>query len=223
MTTRIDGVFFDLDGTLVNTLEDLGGSMNAALEEAGLPVHPPAAYRNFIGHGMESLVVRASGGKGDVDVLLGSFLRHYQDRMVRATRPYPGVWEMLSGLRERNVPVAVVSNKSHGMTVSIVQRIFAEVPFLEVRGHRKPTPKKPDPDVLWDVLRQLGIGPQRCLYVGDSDVDIRAAHNAGMISVGVSWGYHGEARLKAEGASIVLNEPLELLRYVEPGGEAHGT
>ena len=139
------GVLFDLDGTLVHTLRDLGGAMNKALEEHNLPGHPTDAYARMIGGGMAKLVERASGGEGEQELLQARLLVHYQHQMVTHTRPYPGIWPVLDELRARGVPCGVVSNKDHKMTVGVVARVFPDGPFSAVRGRQDGVPRKPSP------------------------------------------------------------------------------
>ena len=205
------GVLFDLDGTLVHTLRDLGGAMNKALEEHNLPGHPTDAYARMIGGGMAKLVERASGGEGEQELLQARLLVHYQHQMVTHTRPYPGIWPVLDELRARGVPCGVVSNKDHKMTVGVVARVFPDGPFSVVRGRQDGVPRKPSPEGIWLACEALGVSPDQSVYVGDMNVDREAAAAAGMRFVGAGWGYAGTESLRESGAMRVLEEPIQLL------------
>jgi phosphoglycolate phosphatase len=210
----VEAIFFDLDGTLLDTLADLGGAMNGVLSVHGFPTHPISSYANFIGEGMERLVEQASGGAGPQETLMTELLVDYQKRMIRETRPYPGVREVLGALRKAEIPMGVLSNKAHGMTVAVVERIFSETPFGVVRGHVPPTPKKPSPILLQEAAEVLGVRPQNCLFVGDTKVDMRAASGANMNPIGVAWGYQSTQTLRNAGALHILEQMSELLEFV---------
>ena len=206
----VSAVFFDLDGTLVHTLDDLGAAMNEALREQALPTHPEENYAAMIGGGIVKLVERASQGQGDQEQLLIVLMRHYSRHFVKATRAYPGIHDLLHSLRRQGIPTAVISNKHHGMTREVVARIFPDAGFSYVRGHCSPVPKKPNPAPLLLECERLNVPPESVLYVGDTEVDMKAALAAGAYPVGVSWGYRRVEVLLESGAKHILNEPLEL-------------
>lgn len=214
---KVSGVLFDLDGTLVNTLKDLGNAMNTSLVAQDLATHDPEDYKKMIGGGMHRLVELASGGLGDQEQLLNGLLAAYGRRIVGDTRAYSGIHELLRWLRRSGKKTGVVSNKAHGMTVDVVARIFPEAAFKVVVGHRPPTPKKPDPTVLIEACNSIGVEPGECLFIGDTDVDMKAGRRAGLTPVGVGWGYQNEERLLNAGAARVVqsgNELIELIGYM---------
>jgi len=209
---------FDLDGTLLDTLGDLADAVNAALRENGYPAHEEQAVCGFIGDGAALLMRRAMpAGVGDVPAdharCLASFQRIYGEHFARRTQPYPGVPELLEELRARRVPLAILSNKPHAFTLQCSHAFFGAAGeiFSVVLGQRDGVPKKPDPAGALEAAAALGVGPADCLYVGDSGVDMRTAMAAGMIPIGVEWGFRSVAELRREGAVAVIQSPADLL------------
>ena len=221
MKTRYHAVAFDLDGTLLNTLEDLANAANAALAAAGYPQHPIAAYRQFVGNGLNMLVKRAlpSGeearlGPDGFAELVRRTGDNYAGDWAATTRPYPHVPELIRELRDRRVPLAVVTNKPHEWTLRMLKHYFPDEPFLFVQGAMPDLPHKPDPTGALRAARRLGVQPGETAFVGDSNVDMRTAANAGMGAVGVDWGFRGAEELRESGAEHILYDPLELLDLV---------
>lgn len=206
-------VLFDLDGTLADSLGDIGGAMNEALAAHGLPQHSKAAYQQFVGEGIEILVRRASGSLDEnlIQALIAEYRTCYAARIDVETRPYEGIEQMLDGLVAARVPMAVLSNKRDDFTVELVKRRFGRWPFREVRGERDDVPRKPDPTAAVQIAATLGLPPAACAFVGDTAVDMKTAVAAGMQPVGVLWGFRGRDELLAAGASRLLAHPLELL------------
>lgn len=209
-------IIFDLDGTLVDSLEDLADSMNAVLASRGFPTHPVAPYQRFVGDGIATLVRRAlpSTDRGD-DLIASCVLemrQEYAGRQLAKTRPYPGVAELLRSLAERGLKTAVFSNKPDGPTREVVAALFAAHPFDAVRGARPDAPLKPDPTVALQLAGENGEAPEETVYVGDTDTDMLTGQRAGMFTVGVTWGFRGEEELRASGADSIVHKPLELLR-----------
>lgn len=207
-------MLFDLDGTLLDTLEDISSAMNHALGTRGLPPHGPEDYRQFIGEGVRRLVQRAvaaSGGDAGLEAeVFTEYRRRYAERLVETTRPYPGIPELLEALRGRGVPVGVLSNKPDDATRALVGRFFPG--RVEVaRGERPGTPPKPDPASALEVARELGAEAAECLFVGDTKVDMQTARRAGMRPVGVLWGFRGRDELEAHGAEVIVARPEEIL------------
>lgn len=209
---------FDLDGTLLDTLGDLADSVNVALEENGHPVHREEVICGFIGDGAESLMRRAlpqgvAGEAGAVAACLESFKAHYAGNYANRTRPYPGIIETLEELGRRGIPLGILSNKPHAFTVECARAFFGEPGerFGVVFGQREGVPKKPDPAGAVEVARGLGTAPSECLYVGDSAVDMQTAISAGMIPVGVAWGFRSPAELRDAGAREVIDDASQLL------------
>ncbi len=208
---------FDLDGTLLDTLQDLADSMNAVLLRRGYPTHPAEAYKDFIGHGFAVLVERALPPAARTAALIAEGVaeakREYDGRWKRNTRPYEGVPELLDELAKRGVRLTILSNKPHEFTRTMVSHFLGAWPFEVVLGGRPGHPAKPDPAAAWEVSGALGMPPGEILYVGDSGTDMRTARNAGMPPVGVLWGFRGRAELLAEGATALVARPAELLAW----------
>lgn len=213
---------FDLDGTLLNTLDDLANAANAALHSAGYPQHPVAAYRQFVGNGLRMLVRRALPegeadrlGPAGFETLVGRTGDNYAQNWAAATRPYPHIPELLQELQRRGIPLAVVTNKPHEWTLHMLKHYFPDEPFLFIQGAMPNLPHKPDPAGALNAARHLGVAPHEAAFVGDSNVDMLTARNAGMAAVGVDWGFRGAQELKESGADTILYDPLELLPLFE--------
>ena len=212
-------VIFDLDGTLLDTLEDLADSMNAVLANSRFPQHPVDAYRYFVGEGMAMLVRRALPGEAAASEVveaehLAAMKEEYTRRWADKTRPYAGVPEMLDGLVSRNIPLAVLSNKPEEFTATMVEQLLRRWSFREVCGMRPGVPAKPDPTAALAIATCLKVEPAVCLYVGDTATDMKTAVAAGMLAVGVTWGFRDRDELLASGAGTVVDEPAELLDLV---------
>ena len=206
---------FDLDGTLVDSLQDIASSMNHALTEFGLDTHPVESYRGFIGSGIEVLAERASARRADVPELVRTFRAHYNGAPVRSTRPYRGIMELIAGLRSSGVALAVLSNKPHEITVRIVDEVFDRRPFLQVFGHRKDVARKPDPYSALEIASAIDVLPRDVAFVGDTAVDMECARRAGMMAVGVSWGFR-PAELTGAGAHTVVERADEIHALFQP-------
>ena len=208
-------LIFDLDGTLLDTVGDLADACNHILSEAGYPQHPEDAYRRFVGNGISKLIERAvpedARTQQHLDELRGRFVDYYTANIDRRTRPYEGIPELLAGLHRKGIKLAVASNKFQDGTAALVERFFPEIPFVAVLGQRKGVPVKPDPAVVEEIVETAGVPHARTLYIGDSDVDMITARNAGVESVGVVWGFRGEKELEASGADHIAFKPAEIL------------
>ena len=209
MTIR--AVIFDLDGTLLDSLADIGGAMNDALQARGWPTHPLDAYLRFVGDGVEMLARRAAPAGIEVGPLVDEYRARYGERMEQETKPYPGVPELLDGLQARGVKMAVLSNKREDFTVELVKRQLQRWPFVEVRGERREVPRKPDPTAALEIARVLGHPPTEIAFVGDTHIDMKTAVAAGMLPVAVLWGFRTREELLAAGAKHLLATPSELL------------
>ncbi len=209
-------VLFDLDGTLLNTLDDLGDSMNRVLQANGFPQHPISAYKRFVGDGVENLVRRAippavAAIETEVKRITEEMKREYKASWDVKTAPYPGIPELLAALSERKVPAAVLTNKPHPLVSSILQRYFPGIRFAAAYGDRPGVPRKPDPLTALEISRQIGIPPGEFLYLGDTDTDMKTASAAGMMPIGALWGFRDAEELVRAGAERLIAAPMELI------------
>lgn len=213
----VKGLIFDLDGTLSDSLEDIGLAMNAALAQYGLPTHGLDAYLGFVGAGIDNLVRRASPESPPVSQaeLVEAFRTHYREGGYAHTRPYEGIVAMLEALRAKGFRLAVLSNKREDFTRAIVKKQFGDFPFVEVRGERQGVPRKPDPQAALELAQVLGLPPGELAFVGDTAIDMKTAVSAGMLPVGVLWGFRGREELESAGAKHLLSKPAELLAVLE--------
>jgi phosphoglycolate phosphatase len=215
---RFDAVVFDLDGTLIDSLSDLADSANAALARFGLPPHPLASYRIFVGEGARVLMERAlpehRRDAATVDELVEAMLEEYSSRREATTVPYPGIADLLDALRERGLDLAILSNKPHEHTLEIARSLLGAWSFAAVRGSRPETPRKPDPTAARAIAAELGVDSARCLYLGDTSIDMRTATAAGMYPVGVLWGFRGADELRQSGALRLIAHPSEVLELL---------
>ena len=215
---KIKAVIFDLDGTLLDTLDDLASAGNRVLRAAGLPVHPIERYRYFVGDGLQSLVERIlpAGGRKEEQVhdLIAAFRKDYGSNWKVKTRLYNGVAEMLDGLQERRIKMNVFSNKPHDFTAACVEEFMGAWTFQIVLGQRGGRPRKPDPAGAFEIARSLAADPRDILYLGDTATDMKTACAAGMIPVGALWGFRTEDELRESGALHLVSHPLEVLDLI---------
>ena len=211
----IKAVIFDLDGTLLDTLEDLANACNYALKSCGFKIHHVKDYTRFVGNGRYKLIERIvpSKDKEVINKVLRLFDEYYGQHMVDMTKPYDGIIEMINKLKEKSVKIAVVSNKPHEFAEDVVRRYFGDA-FEITYGQRPNHPTKPDPKTVYEVIESLNVKKEECIYVGDSDVDVNTAKNAGVKSVGVSWGFRGEGELREAGADYIIKNPIELIKLL---------
>lgn len=211
-------VIFDLDGTLLNTLDDLADSMNAVLAKNRLPSHPASAYRHFVGDGIEMLVRRALPFEVADENELGRFVKamkeEYACRWAIKTRPYPGIPEMLEAFAAAGFEMAVLSNKPDDASRHIIETFLPDVPFRYVLGAIPERPKKPDPGAALEIADRLLLPPTRFIFMGDSSIDMRTARAAGMFPLGVLWGFRGAEELIAAGAKLLVDEPISLIPWI---------
>ncbi len=212
------GVIFDLDGTLVDSLPGIAASLNRALAGVGLTQHSLQAIRGFIGNGVAVLMSRAAPQGAAAPQLVAleeAFKVDYDLTWREGTVVYPGVAGLLAELQRRGVPLAVLSNKTHAFTTAMVSGLFPRVAFAAVLGQRSGIPHKPDPAGAVEIASLLGQPVQWLTMVGDSTMDIETAHRAGMRSVGVTWGYHNRDGLAAARPDALSDTPQELLGFLE--------
>lgn len=212
-------VIFDLDGTLLNTIDDLGAATNHALELHSQPTHPIEAYERMVGNGVRKLIERALppeyANDAYIDRLLVDFKQYYNEHMADATRPYPGIPELLKTLTSRGIAVAVASNKYEGAVQMLVKKYFPDIPFAAVCGQIEGFPTKPDPSIVFRVLTEHPTPKSEVLYVGDSGVDMETARRACVDSVGVTWGFRPRRELVNALASTIVTEPAEILQLID--------
>jgi len=215
---KYKAVIFDLDGTLLDTLEDIALSMNSVLIKAGFSAHPVAAYRGFIGEGITRLAhqVLPAGQRDErtIEQTVAGMLAEYGKHWADHTRPYPGIPDVLDVLTRRGIRMAVLSNKMDRFAKEMVAALLNTWEFAEVLGAHAALPAKPDPAGAHLIAQRLGIEEQAFLYLGDSHIDMQTAHNAGMVPVGALWGFQSADALRAAGARELLQEPAELLNLI---------
>lgn len=203
-------VLFDLDGTLVDSLTDIGRSMNAALERVGYPAHPIEKYKTMVGDGVGVLSCRVLPEGTDHKIVhqCEDFMREeYSLRWNNSTKLYPGISDLLDSLTQKRVPMGILSNKPHDFTLLNVRQFLPRWKFKVVMGIEKGRKKKPDPEGALSASRILGVSCMRILYLGDTDTDMKTARAAGMIPAGVLWGFRDSHELRAHGALRLFANP----------------
>lgn len=211
-------VIFDLDGTLLDTLDDLADALNHVLQDRGFPTHATDAFRDFIGDGSAMLVSRALPPEERSDALaadcLAAFRGQYSSNWNKKTQPYDGVSELLDALTANSIEMAVYTNKPQHFADLCIEEFLSGWKFAVILGQREGAPMKPDPEGPREIARRLDIPAQAFLYLGDSGVDMRTAVNAGMFPVGALWGFRSENELRDSGAAEVIGRPAQLLKFI---------
>lgn len=207
---------FDLDGTLLDTLQDLANSVNYALRQHGMPTHSVDAVRSFVGNGVRLLMERAvpDGARNpQFEDTFATFRQHYMQHSLDTTRPYVDIPELIHELKTRGCHLAVVSNKMMAATQELVRHFFPEIEVAIGEHEAAGIYKKPAPDTVYEALRQLGTTPfgEGAVYVGDSDVDIDTARNSGLPCISVLWGFRSRDFLLDHGATTFVEHPLDIL------------
>jgi phosphoglycolate phosphatase len=208
------GIIFDLDGTLADTLSDIAASMNRVLKAHNFPQHPRNDYKTLIGRGLDNLVLQALPNSARQPAMvakcLAEMMEDYRENCLEETCLYEGIQSMLQNLASLGMKMGIFSNKAEPLTYKIVARLMPEVRFVKVVGARPDTPKKPDPAGAHFILSHMNLQAREVVYLGDSDVDMAMAVNAGMYAVGVLWGFRSKEELLANGARHILQHPSEL-------------
>ncbi len=214
---RYRAVIFDLDGTLVDSLSDLATSGNELLAGYKETPRPVEEYRYLVGNGSRKLVERLLPGakEAEIDEALGKYKEIYARRLIRQTKPYPGIPALLEALAARHIPMAVCTNKHTSAAAEVLTHLFAPGTFAAYVGDRPGVPRKPDPTNVRYLLEKLRILPEETAYLGDTSVDMETAVNTGTLPVGVLWGFREKAELVESGARVLLEHPGELLEKVE--------
>ena len=211
---KFKGVIFDLDGTLVNSLEDIADAMNTVLQNLNYPKHGYDDYQYFIGSGLRNLVSKSlpstHNDENQIEHCYDLMIEIYRDNCTNQTKPYNGIVELLDDLISRNIKLSVFSNKADALTKEITAVLFPDY-FDPIVGLTTESLKKPNPFEAIEISKNWGLKPEEMLFVGDSGIDMQTATNANMHAVGVSWGYRPEEELIANGAKYILNHPLDLV------------
>jgi phosphoglycolate phosphatase len=210
------GLIFDLDGTLADTLIDIACSMNRILVKNGYPVHTVGDYKMLVGRGLENLVLQSLPSDkrepGIVSKCLKEMVADYENNCLVNTVLYKGISELISELVKKHVKLAVFSNKAEPLTRMITGSLLSGVSFVSVTGARPDLPRKPDPAGALQIASVMGLSVQDVIYMGDSDVDMMTATRAGMYAVGVLWGFRTREELQRNGAKMLVDHPLDLLK-----------
>ncbi len=209
------GIIFDLDGTLLDTIADLANSVNQMLTERGYPTHSIEVYKSFVGGGARNLIMKSlpAGVSADEQAVDEALLRYkeiYQQRFMEETKPYPGIISLLDSLNKLDLKLAVLSNKHDAATQVLTQSLLPPV-FLTIAGERTGVKPKPDPEGVLQIAETMGLDSENIIYIGDSEVDVQTANNAGMLPLGVSWGFRDVSVLKEAGAELVISHPEDIL------------
>ena len=213
---KYKAIIFDLDGTLLDTLTDLAEGTNYALRVNGFPERTIDEIRRFVGNGARKLIERAVPD-GQVEAALErvrqDFDVYYKVHCKDHTGPYPGIMEMLQELIRKGYMLGVVSNKPDFAVQELIPEYFPGV-FASISGERQGVAKKPAPDLIWEAMKNLQADSSEAIYVGDSEVDLEAAANAGIPCISVAWGFKGQKFLEEHQAEVIIEEPLDILRYL---------
>ena len=210
-------VIFDLDGTLLDSIEDIASSMNKVLESLQLPTHKIEDYKYFVGGGVDILVENAlsNQSKEIKDEVTKRFKIEYDGKLHSKTLPYDGIYELLDELKKLDINLAVLSNKPHEFTVSYVNHFFKNYNFKEIHGQKKDVPKKPDPKAALDIVKCLDSSCENTYFIGDTKIDMQTAKSANMTAIGVLWGFRDEKELRDFGADFIVSNPLEILKIIK--------
>ena len=211
-------VIFDLDGTLLNTIEDLGNAVNYALNEMGFPKHPIQAYPAMVGNGVRKLMERALPAEDRypqfIDRLLVHFRKYYDVHCCDCTEPYPGIEDLLARLSAEGVALGVTSNKYQAAVTKIIKHYFPNANWRAILGNEPGIPRKPDPSIVFEALNWYPMPKRDVLYVGDSGIDMETARRACIESVGVTWGFRPEQELKDTYADHIVSTPDDIYTLV---------
>lgn len=211
---QVEGIIFDLDGTLVHTIEDIAGAANRMFEQHGLPTHGVPYYLKWIGNGAVKFIEKALSTEVDEEQLMAyvtEFKEIYGQNLHDKSRVYDGIPELLDELVSRGFKLSVLSNKPHQLTQIVSDYYLSDWPFNPVFGQREEVPRKPDPAAAFEIAEMMKTEPDRILFVGDSDNDILTAQAAGMIPLGVSWGYGRLVNEPVEGMGELMDQPSDIL------------
>jgi phosphoglycolate phosphatase len=213
-------IIFDLDGTLIDSLEDIAVCMNQVLKELNLPTHEMNDYKYFVGGGISILVENALNALNQEiadelkEIVTAKFKKIYDQKLHSKTKPYEGIYELLDELQKLDCNIGILSNKPHEFTVAYADSLFAKYNIKEVHGQKSDVPKKPDPIAAIAIANSFNTPCQEIYFVGDTMVDMQTAVNAKMIGIGVLWGFRDEKELNENGATFIVEHPLDILKII---------
>ena len=213
---KYKAVLFDLDGTLLDTIDDLSDSMNNVLVKLGYPTHTIESYKYFVGDGLEKLVRRALPEKTGEDVFENAYQlmrTEYGNNWANKTKPYDGMIELLQGLSDLGIKKTILTNKPHDTAEKVIEKFLSKYDFEIVLGARPGVPKKPNPEAALEIAEKMDIDCSGFLYLGDTKIDMHTATSSGMFPVGVLWGFRKADELIESGAKILITHPLNLLEF----------
>ena len=216
---RYSSLIFDLDGTLLDTVEDIGTAANIVLQESGYPSHPLPAYKNFVGSGVAVLFQRAipidNPQQSEVEDCVNRFQQVYATCWSHASKPYGEILELLDKLLISQCKLAILSNKPDVFTKKCASHFFSSYGFNPVFGQKQNVKRKPDPQAVLKIMQQHQSSAEQTMFIGDSEIDVQTAQNAEIFSVGVGWGYRGSEALLAHGADLIVEHPSDLLGFLD--------
>lgn len=210
-------IIFDLDGTLIDSLEDIAVCMNQVLEELNIPSHEIEDYKYFVGGGISILVDNALDENTDEEtkeLVTERFKVVYDQKLHEKTKPYEGIYELLDELVKLDFQIGILSNKPHEFTIEYAKNLFSKYNMQEIHGQKKEIPKKPDPIAAINIAKSFNTPCEEVYFVGDTMVDMQTAVNAKMIGIGVLWGFRDEDELMSNGATFIVEHPLDILDIV---------
>jgi phosphoglycolate phosphatase len=216
---KYEAVLFDLDGTLIDTVDDIGDAANRVLSNRGFPMHPISTYYQFIGEGVKILFTRAlpqeKRNEDLINICLKEFVEDYRRNYDVKSQPYDGISEMLNALNVQGLKLAILSNKPDPLTQDCVTSLLSNWDFDVVFGQRDSVPRKPNPQAALEIAEKLSISPSDFLYLGDTAIDMKTAVSAGMFPVGAAWGFRPLKELKENGARVIIGKPIQLLDLIK--------
>lgn len=212
-------VIFDLDGTLSDSISSMKYCADRALAAVGLGPFPEEAYKIFVGDGAEILIERALTASGDTklehkQVVYPLYLQYFSKDCMYGVKPYEGIVELLAELKRRKVKTAVLSNKPHLQTIDVIHSLFGADCFDCILGQREGYPVKPDPNGVFEILRQMNLKPEDVLYLGDTATDMKTGKSAGAFTIGALWGFRDRQELESGGADVIISHPRQVLDYL---------
>jgi len=217
MKVKYKGIFFDLDGTLVDTIEDIAASMNRALKHRGFPEHSPDAYKEKVGWGVKRLAFLSlpedAQDEETAALVAADSARFYAEAPLVHSRPYPGIPELIGELGRKKLKMVVLTNKPDPVARKVIAGVFPQGTFSIVRGEVTGKPRKPDPACVWEMVIEMDATPADIIFVGDSEIDMETAASSGCFPLGVSWGYRPRSVIEEAGARRIIDKPEELLEF----------